>query len=209
MDIKQNRKNNLNNFIKNNYKSINEFCVKNNEDYSAIHRYLSGSLQIGNIVVKRFEDIFNLKRGEFDKPNAQYKLVQIPLFTSTGSFTSVDIFLDRKPNQFAYIDWMSFNEFGINKNLAIGITYDNDSMYPDIKDGWSILVDLSEKEIIDGEDYAILVNNKIQFRKIYFSVNSSKLVLKPNNPQFPEAILDIKDVVIIGKPIYILCGRVQ
>lgn len=202
----ENRKVNLGKLIAKYYKNINDFCVQNGEDYSAIHRYLNGNLRIGNNVVKRFEKIFNLKSGELDKSGELREIIQIPIYSAKGSFTSVDNILSRLPNTHAHIEGFIFQEYGVEQKDAIGITYDNDSMYPDIKSGWSVLVDLSETEIQDGKIYALLVNTKILFRKVFVSLDSNKLTLKANNQDFTEVVLPIQEVTVIGQPKYILGG---
>lgn len=203
--ISKNRRSNVNKLISKKYKSINDFCVQNGEDYSAVHRYLNGTLRIGNIVIKRFEKIFGLKSGDLDKSSELNEIVQIPIFSSKGAFISIDNLLLREPSAYAHIEGFIFNEFGVSKADSIGITYDNDSMSPDIKIGWSILIDLSETDVQDGETYAILLHNKIQFRKIFF-LDATTLVLKPINADFAEATIMIKDLIVIGKPAYILGG---
>lgn len=54
--------------INKNYNNINDFCVKTNQEYSAVYRYLHGKMNIGNIMAKRIESILNLPNGHLDKP---------------------------------------------------------------------------------------------------------------------------------------------
>lgn len=204
--VSQYRKNNLSILINKFYNNINDFCVKNNEDYSAIHRYNSGSLKIGNNVVKRFERIFNLMPGELDKPSEFKEFIPVPIYSTKGAFTSLENLISRTPNTYAQVEGFIFQEYKVAQKDAIGITCDNESMHPGIQSGWTMLVDLSETEIIDGKTYALLYNNNILFRKVFISENIEEILLIPNNKEFKELSLQRKDVTIIGRPKYILGG---
>lgn len=204
--ISENRRNNLVRLIKKHYSSLNDFCVKNNLDYSAIHRYASGNMKIGKVSLKRFEQIFNLKSGDLDKTSDIKEIVEFPIYTSLGNYTSVDNILNRQPDTHKNMNRDEFNDYELEEGRVIGIVCDNDSMSPDIKQGWIVLVDLNENVISDGETYALLLNNKIIFRTIYYLADNGSFILKPTNPKFNELVVQQENITIIGKPAYII-GR--
>lgn len=205
-EILENRKNGLGRLVNGKYKNISEFCAKNDLDYSAVHRYLSGALSIGNTVVKKFERIFGLEAGSLDKPYFAFDYIKIPTYSSTGFFTSIDNLLNREPIANPSLEAIIFDSFEIPKEMAIGIQYDNNSMSPKIQSGWCVLVDRTQTQIKDGEIYAIIVENKIQFRRLFFTLGSNSLILKPLNTEFKEATVELNVCQIIGKAIYVLGG---
>lgn len=205
-NISENRRNNLLKFIEKYYKNINDFCVKNSLDYSAIHRYISGNMKIGKVSLKRFEQIFNLKPGDLDTSSEVRPIVEFPLYTGLGSYTSVENLLHRNPDSSMNMNRDQFNDYELEEGRVVGIVCDNDSMSPDIKQGWIILVDLNETTISDGDTYVLLMNNKITFRNVYYSADNGFLILRPSNPKFSELVVNQENIVIIGKPAYIL-GR--
>lgn len=206
--VSENRKNNLKKLIEKYYKSVNDFCVQHDLDYSAVHRYISGGMRVGSVAVKRFERIFNLKSGDFDKnsSSALNEIVEFPVYTSMGNYTSVENLLNREPDGYKNINRDDFSDFQLEENKIIGLVCDNESMIPDIRQGWNVLIDLTDTEISEGETYALLMNNKIMLRNVFFASESGYLVLKPSNIKFDDKTVKEDDIIIIGKPAYIL-GR--
>lgn len=204
--ISENRRSNLKKLIEKYYTSVNNFCTNNNLDYSAVHRYLSGGMRVGSIAVKRFERIFNLKSGDLDKDSNLTEIIEFPVYTAMGNYTSLENILNREPDGYKNINREDFNEYPLEENKIIGLVCDNESMVPDIKLGWIVLVDLNSTEVSEGETYALLMNNKIIFRNVFFATEKDHLVLKPSNNKFSEQLVKESDILIIGKPAYIL-GR--
>ena len=80
----------------------------------------------------------------------------------------------------------------------------NDSMSPHIEDGDEVGIDISDKEIRDGEVYAILLDGAKMFKQIFFE-GGGKLRLHCFNPNYDDKILtpDVADsLVIVGRKIY-------
>lgn len=147
--------------------------------------------------MKLIKSIFKAIFSETDE------MVHIPILSSKGSFTSIDDLLSRAQVGYAHIEGFIFEEYGVSEANAIGIDCDDDSMSPDIKVGWSLLVDLSDVEIQNGEVYAVLLRNQIMFRKVSI-LNANEFSLKPTNQKFADLVLPMEDVTIIGRAKYIL-----
>lgn len=145
--ISENRRSNLIKLIDKHYSSINDFCVKNNLDYSAMHRYISGNMKIGKISQKRFEQIFNLKSGDLDKTSEIRPIAKFPIYTNSGIYTSVEDLLSHSPGAYKSLNRDEFSDAELEDGRIIGVVCDNDSMTPDIKLGWIVLVDRSENVI--------------------------------------------------------------
>jgi hypothetical protein len=163
-------------------------------------------MKIGKISQKRFEQIFNLKSGDLDKTSEIRPIAKFPIYTNSGIYTSVEDLLSHSPGAYKSLNRDEFSDAELEDGRIIGVVCDNDSMTPDIKLGWIVLVDRSENVISDGETYAILLNNRINFRSIYYSADNESFLLKPTNHKFNELFVQRKDFSIIGKPLYIMGG---
>lgn len=78
------------------------------------------------------------------------------------------------------------------------------SMEPELKDGDTVLVDQSRKEIIAGAIYAVGVDDTILIKRVEKLPNT--LVLQSDNTHYAPILIkgeEIKSVVIIGKIIWI------
>lgn len=80
----------------------------------------------------------------------------------------------------------------------------NDSMSPHIEDGDEVGIDVSDKQIRDGEVYAILLDGAKMFKQIFFE-GGGKLRLHSFNPNYDDKILttDTADsLIVVGRKVY-------
>ena len=136
------------------------------------------------------------------KPSTNVKTVQIPIYGSWIECRELSSLLSCKPNgSISYTEeW--FNYFKIPKEDAIAIHYDNNSMEPNIKKGWSILVNTANQTLETNTTYAVIINDKIEFRSAVINKNSATVELIPEKGF--SVVLPLIDVVVIGTPEYIL-----
>ncbi|UCD33696.1 MAG: helix-turn-helix transcriptional regulator [Desulfobacterales bacterium] len=98
-------------------------------------------------------------------------------------------------------DWLS-DKGVINKMVLMDIF--GNSMEPEIKDGDTILIDESQKDILAGAIYAIGIDDTIMVKRL--EKHPNKLVLVSDNKDYSSIYLegnDINSVRIIGKVIWI------
>lgn len=207
--IYEQRAKNLKALIEVNYKNINDFCKKNGLDYGGVYRYIHGHMNIGKIAVKKFEKIFELLPGSLDKVSAVSSgMHQISIYPTDSTYSGIIEILSQQAISTAYMNLSEIKKLNLDKQKQIGIKYCNDSMIPHIKNGWYILVNTEDQTIKDGEDYAVLYNNHFLIRKIFFNPESNdSLTLKANNPEFNNFTVGKSEIVIIGRPVYILLGK--
>lgn len=202
----ENRRLVLQTLINKYYSNINDFCTKNGEDYSLVHKYLSGKVKIGNVPIKRFEKIFDLSVGAFDLNITEHKSYSIPIYLSSATYNSIENLKNRDPYTNRTIDGDVLNQLNIDPNDALGIAIENDSMAPKILTGWIVLINIADNTIIDGHTYACLINQHIVIRQIYYMYEESLLNLTPLNQKFETIKVEKNDVQIIGKASYIMGG---
>lgn len=132
--------------------------------------------------------------------------VKIPLYGSWQHFENSEEFNNSEVLNYKIIDKEGFNLFEIPLEHAVAIYYDNESMLPSIKSGWVALIDRSKIEFINNEVYAVILNNRIEFRILQNSTSGTKIKLIPENKNFEIVELAREDVNVLGKIEYIL-GR--
>lgn len=202
------RADNLTKLVNLNYRSLNHFCVENDLDYSATYRYFNCQLNIGNISAKRFEKIFNLPLGGLDKVNLN-SVYEVPIYSIDKTYSSFNEYINQAPISKSLINFNELEQLKVTPTKQIGIKYNNDSMNPSIKNGWLMMIDTENRDTLeDGGVYALLYQGRFMMRNIYFGTKLAKeLILKPSNPNFETQTVNLENIIIIGKPVYILLGK--
>lgn len=202
------RADNLQLLINKNYKNINDFFVENNQDYSAVYRYLHGKMNIGNIMAKRIEAIFNLLAGDLDKPLKGYSNLLFNIYPTIGEFNSFDDIISQKAYRQCYVNADEVQSICSDTSQLIGLIINSDAMIPHLKENWLLLFKkCNNSDISDGKTYAFIFNKRVFYRDIFFeNCNPNTLILKASNPEFPELKAGLSDINIIGEPVYICLG---
>ena len=90
----------------------------------------------------------------------------------------------------------------IKPENAVIVRVKGDSMEPKYEDGGVVLIDLADKEIIDGEIYAIRHFDVLRIKKLSISMNDGALIIESLNPKW-EAVKvpmeQIENITIIGR----------
>jgi phage repressor protein C with HTH and peptisase S24 domain len=98
-------------------------------------------------------------------------------------------------------DWL--NVKGSPAGMVLMDVFGN-SMEPELKDGDTVLIDKSEKDILAGAIYALGVDDTIMVKRV--EKHPGKLVLRSDNKNYLPVFLenqDIQNVRIIGKVIWV------
>ena len=98
-------------------------------------------------------------------------------------------------------DWLKSK--GIASNMILIDVYGN-SMEPELKDGDTVLIDTSKKEILAGSIYAVGIDDTIMVKRI--EKHPGKLVLMSDNKEYETIYLsqsEMDSVRIIGKIVWI------
>lgn len=93
-----------------------------------------------------------------------------------------------------------FDKKGVSPNGVIALTIRGNSMEPHYKNGGTITISRDKTKVIDGELYAINYNGELFFKRLIRKPPNS-LILKSDNPEYPEIEALIQDVIIIGRAI--------
>ncbi|MBW2604769.1 MAG: helix-turn-helix domain-containing protein [Deltaproteobacteria bacterium] len=98
-------------------------------------------------------------------------------------------------------DWLT-TKGSINKMVLMDIF--GTSMEPEIKDGDTVLIDESQKNILAGAIYAVGIDDTIMVKRL--EKHPNKLVLRSDNKEYSPIYLqgsEISSIRIIGKVIWI------
>lgn len=98
-------------------------------------------------------------------------------------------------------DWLKSK--GVTSDMILIDVYGN-SMDPELKDGDTVLIDTSQKEILAGSIYAVGIDDTIMVKRI--EKHPGKLVLMSDNKDYETIYLsqsEIDSVRIIGKIVWI------
>ena len=98
-------------------------------------------------------------------------------------------------------DWLKSK--GVTSDMILIDVYGN-SMEPELKDGDTVLIDTSQKEILAGSIYAVGIDDTIMVKRI--EKHPGKLVLMSDNKDYETIYLSLSEmdsVRIIGKIVWI------
>ena len=84
---------------------------------------------------------------------------------------------------------------GINPEQARCFKVHGESMEPFLYDGDTVLVNLSEREIINGKVYAIRYGDELRIKRVYRKIDGG-LVLHSDNPTFLPRDEDVPPAVV-------------
>lgn len=95
-----------------------------------------------------------------------------------------------------------FSSRRIKPENAVIVRVKGNSMEPKYEDGGVVLIDLADKEIIDGETYAIRHFDVLRIKKLSISMTDGSLIIESLNPKW-EAVKvpseQIENITIIGR----------
>jgi len=95
-------------------------------------------------------------------------------------------------------------KFDVNKNVnnLVALSITGDSMDPVLPEGTNVIINNSEKRIIDGKIYAVDQSGWLRIRVLYRS-GPFELTLKSyNSDNYPDEKIAITDVDILGRIVY-------
>ena len=87
---------------------------------------------------------------------------------------------------------------GIDVSNAVCVTASGDSMEPAIPDGCTVAVDMSCKDIKDGQIYAINNDGLLQIKLLRW-VSGTQISIESYNPSYAPIVKELKDIGIIGR----------
>jgi len=209
-DILINRRLNLKSLVVKSGLSASEFGkthleIKNNSEMSL---YLSGKRDVSDSKANDFEALLGLPHGSLDKSDVSDYLdtpttvIHVPFYTlKLSAGVGCEILSDEtsgsSPFSIAELDK------SIKYSDLIAMKVKGDSMSPTLNDGATVIIDTSQKEIIDNRIYAYYSDDCLAKVK-RLRKNFGNITIISDNKEIPEITLtpdNTHGLVIIGRVI--------
>ncbi len=118
------------------------------------------------------------KQGETDDEFALVPLYDVEV--SAGHGAQID--QEQVKAQIAFRrDWLAQN--GFNFNSLVSLTARGDSMEPTLKDGDLLLVDTSQKDVVEDGIYVLRLNNHLLAKRLQ-RLTDGTIIIKSDNPAY-------------------------
>jgi phage repressor protein C with HTH and peptisase S24 domain len=201
--------------IKNNLsqKKFSKIIGLNN--YMTLTSYEKGGSRVPIDVLLRITNYFKIpltKFLKFDDSNIDL----IPYSNNNELSENTDIM---KVNVYSvvgagnFISFSSYEPIGVipllkefYKKGMVAVKVKGESMEPTVKENGYVGIDVSDKEYIAGKIYAVyLPNEGVAIKRVF--INGDNMILKSDNPMFPERVIDKKntdDFSLIGRVICVI-----
>lgn len=135
-----------------------------------------------------------------DLPEDDYVFIKrYDLQLSAGNGSIVYYEMEKTP-QPVRVKWL--NNRGFNPDNLVCLDAKGDSMEPAIKDKASIIIDLSRKNICDGDVYALRSGNEIMVKYLYKRPDGGIIIHSESSSRYPDIIVEAKDmehIEVIGQ----------
>lgn len=182
-ELKELRIENLKNFFSN--KTLPK------KDKSLLSQLMSGKISFGEKVSRRLENEYGMGSGYLDSiipdsgavavlenTNTTYTHKSIEMYDiklSAGNGNNVVWIHHTKEDPLIFCEnW--FRAKRLNPNDLRGMYVKGDSMTPVLKDRDTVLIDISDLELIDGEIYAVVYKDKFYIKQIKHFEDGIKLI---------------------------------
>lgn len=82
---------------------------------------------------------------------------------------------------------------------AICVLMEGNSMHPIIPNNSIVYVNTLSKNIIEGNEYAVVYNGLLRIRRLYCSSNNLIRVNSYNNAEYPDELIEVGKLEIVGE----------
>lgn len=152
-----------------------------------------------------FPGKLNILEGLFAKNN-KAGTVQIDIISATACCGSGNEILAEDITGHWIIPQADFHTlpFSAAPNNIKMLRVSGDSMEPTLKDGDWILADISRKSPDSDGIYLLQLSTGLAVKRLQGSITPDTIIIKSDNPVYNPENANLKDVIILGRVIYIL-----
>ena len=152
-----------------------------------------------------FPGKLNILEGLFAKNNST-GTVQIDIISATACCGSGNEILAEDITGHWIIPQADFHTlpFSAAPNNIKMLRVSGDSMEPTLKDGDWILADISRKSPDSDGIYLLQLSTGLAVKRLQGSITPDTIIIKSDNPVYNPENANLKDVIILGRVIYIL-----
>lgn len=124
--------------------------------------------------------------------------VRVDLSAGAGMVVTLE---DQMPPLAFRRDWLQKKLVTAKRNLKI-CNVSGESMHPHLEDGDIVMIDTGQRDVKDGEVYAIRYGDEIRIKRLFKTLEGIRI--HSDNPAFPDEVVDPKSTgfEIIGRKIW-------
>ncbi len=165
-----------------------EFAARIKRKPQQVSSWLKQEKPVGEKIARHIERELGLEAGYLDKPEPGKLLLEvakIPLYPSRFSSNNNDILKETKIGKIPF-SLIEIEKAAIKVENLISLMVESNSMQYTINEGSIVIVDVSQKEIIDNKIYAFTTSKQsiIQIKRLRTGTDS--VIIQPDNKEFSE-----------------------
>ncbi|WP_165392834.1 S24 family peptidase [Corticibacter populi] len=202
--------------------SVNSLAKSAGVSQSGFQRYLAGGQPTRKVLIALAQaaqvSLEWLMTGQGDpQPEAPTQALELDLDESIRSLTRLPLYADRKPvadnagdnaipmspKNVAGLGFCRFwlGQHGMSADSVAGLYMAGNSMAPTILHGDTVLVNITERNIIDGDIYALRSQNTLLIKRIQNELDG-RLRLMSDNPIFKAIEVHRDTADVIGRVVW-------
>ncbi|MGY6771972.1 XRE family transcriptional regulator [Gallibacterium anatis] len=149
-------------------------------------------------------DVDIIEGKDYSDTHVQIELYDVKLSAGNGKGCTIE-WIPRKSDEPLLFRQAWFKHKNITPASCKAMYVRGQSMYPVLKDWDTVIVNIHDTEIIDGEIYALIYKGHFYIKQVVRSGDSIELISFNPDPQYKPIIIDesqLPDLRIIGRQIW-------
>lgn len=98
-------------------------------------------------------------------------------------------------------DWL--RRVASSPKNAVLMNVKGDSMFPSIKNGDTVLIDIGRRHVYDGNIYALRLDETIVVKRLSLLPGNRIMILSDNKAEYPPYDAEAKDIHVIGQVVWL------
>ena len=138
-----------------------------------------------------------------DLPRGQYAMIpRIAIKLAAGNRIVAETEHDVPPLAFTE-EWIRSRHVSSRKNLRI-CKMSGDSMSPFLEEGDSVMIDLGQKDVIEGKVYCLRYGDELRIKRLYKRFDGGLKIISDNRGYSEELIApaDMSHIEVLGRQIW-------
>lgn len=198
--------------------SANALAKQAGLSQSGFQRYLAGGQPTRKVLIALAQaahvDLHWLLTGEGNDQGVQNQfsvdesilsLTRLPLYKEQKEAAANPALEDLplKPDTVAGLGFCRFwlSKHGMDATHMAGLYMTGNSMEPTITNGDTVLINITQRDIIDGDLYAVRSHDSVLIKRVQNSLDGH-LHLISDNPIFKSVIVDRNEIDILGRVVW-------
>lgn len=201
-------------YIEQHHKNLNQFCKEYDLNYGSMHSRLNSDRKLEIAAAKNIEDKIYAKTGKKIFAQEDYlepvnsKIIEIPVHEATlsaGLLNQEPVF-DVLTDEKVLLTKEEITDLQVNIDKLHAFKVQGDSMQYTIPDQARVVVDRSQKDIIDNRVYAVTYGEELIARVKRLRKTAKGLLIISDNKTYEDELIEYDSGIIIniiGRVVYV------